>query len=155
MARKQDSSGCAIIIIAVILMGVIAATFKKIASNPGLMIVLTMLSIVGFYIYIRFNQMKKEEQKAAMIKAREERIVYLMSKYHDQLSVDRIMAKELWQGMTADQVKDSIGTPAAIDQELLKTKRRDTWKYYPQGANRYNLKLVVENDVLVGWDKKG
>ena len=43
----------------------------------------------------------------------------------------------------------------AVDNKVLKTKTKDIWKYNRTGTNRYGLRITVENDIVVGWDKKG
>ena len=77
-----------------------------------------------------------------------------MSKYGDSHLVEKLMAKSIWQGQTEGQLIDSIGKPLDIDQKVLKTKVKETWKYDRSGKNRYNLKVVFENGLVVGWDKK-
>lgn len=84
-----------------------------------------------------------------------ERRAYLMSKYQDPLTVDRIMSKTMWQGQTEEQLADSLGGPVDIDQKVMKNKVRETWKYRQQGANRYGLRITLENGIVVGWDQKG
>lgn len=65
------------------------------------------------------------------------------------------MSKQIWQGQTAAQLVDSIGSPSAIDNKLLKTKKKEIWKYHPTSPTRFNLKITLEDDIVVGWDKKG
>ena len=79
----------------------------------------------------------------------------LMAKYGDAAIVERLMRKEIWQGQTAQQVTDAIGQPKAVDHQVLKTKEKEIWKYQPSGKNRYDLRVIIENGVVVGWDKKG
>ncbi|WP_299144010.1 DUF2845 domain-containing protein [uncultured Vibrio sp.] len=78
----------------------------------------------------------------------------LMNKYGDPDLVDKLMAKLIWQGQTEEQLIDSIGKPLDVDQKVLKTKVKETWKYDESGKNRYNLKVVFENGLVIGWDKK-
>ncbi|EJE4692662.1 DUF2845 domain-containing protein [Vibrio parahaemolyticus] len=78
----------------------------------------------------------------------------LMNKYGDSDLVDKLMAKSIWQGQTEEQLIDSIGKPLDVDQKVLKTKVKETWKYDKSGKNRYNLKVIFENGLVVGWDKK-
>lgn len=153
--RKNSNIGCFFIVIGLIALGVIARVFEKLIANPGFVLIILIFAITFCYLWFRYGQMKKEGEQAESIKAREERFAFLMKKYNDKETVQKIMNSEIWQGMNAEQVTDTLGKPTAIDQELMKTKRRETWKYYPRGQNRYDLKLVLENDVLVGWEKKG
>ena len=78
----------------------------------------------------------------------------LMKKYNNKELVDRLMKGMFWQGQTSDQLYDSLGRPLEIDQKVLKTKKKEIWKYNSTGKNRYALKITLDNDVVVGWDKK-
>ena len=82
------------------------------------------------------------------------RRVRLMAKYHDAQIVDRLIRHKFWEGQTQEQVVDALGQPTDIDQEVLKTKKREIWKYNQTGKNRFKLRLTIENGTVVGWDKK-
>ncbi len=64
----------------------------------------------------------------------------------------RILAKELWQGATAEMIRLMLGVPDDTSTRVYKTKITETWKYRPLGKNRYELKVKVENGVCVGWE---
>jgi hypothetical protein len=87
-------------------------------------------------------------------KARQRRLEYLRNKYKDEAIVQRILARQYWQGQTPDQLVDSLGRPIDIDQKVLKTKKREVWKYHQQSRTRFGLRITLENDVVVGWDEK-
>lgn len=78
----------------------------------------------------------------------------LMEKYSDAALVDKLMQGMFWQGQTDEQLMDSLGKPLDIDQKVLKTKSKETWKYNETGKNRYALKIIIENGEVVGWDQK-
>ena len=78
----------------------------------------------------------------------------LMEKYGDATLVDNLMQGMFWQGQTEEQLLDSLGKPLDIDHKVLKTKTKETWKYQETGKNRYALKIIIENGLVVGWDKK-
>lgn len=82
------------------------------------------------------------------------RLSYLLEKYGDTQLVSRIMSGTIWEAMTSDQLFDSAGQPEAVDQKYLKNKSREVWKYGHLGANRYGLRVTLENGTVVGWDKK-
>jgi hypothetical protein len=69
----------------------------------------------------------------------------LLSKYGDPDTVERIMRRMYWQGQTAEQLRDSLGSPVDTDQKALKTKTREIWKYHQRAANRFGLRITVEN----------
>jgi hypothetical protein len=47
-----------------------------------------------------------------------------------------------------------LGNPLDVDQKVLKTKKKEVWKYQPKGANRYALRVILENGLVVGWEQK-
>ena len=64
------------------------------------------------------------------------------------------MKRTLWKGQTAEQVLDAIGEPKDIDQKVLKTKTKETWKYFPSGRRRYGLRVMLDDGEVTGWDNK-
>ncbi|TAJ31976.1 MAG: DUF2845 domain-containing protein [Nitrospirae bacterium] len=87
-------------------------------------------------------------------KKRQLRLEYLRNKYKDDALVQKIVAGYFWKGQTANQLIDSLGQPADVDQKVLKSMKREIWKYRPQSRTRYGLRITLENDVVVGWDQK-
>ena len=81
------------------------------------------------------------------------RLAYLRSKYKDERVVQAVFAQKYWQGQTAEQLLDSLGNPVAIDDKLLKTRTREVWKYERQGVNRYRLRITLDNDEVVAWNR--
>lgn len=89
--------------------------------------------------------------KVALYKKRQD---YLLEKYPDQELRQRVQGQMIWQGQTSDQLLDALGKPEDVDIKVMKTKRKETWKYRPTAKERYGLKVTIEDDVVVGWDKK-
>lgn len=85
----------------------------------------------------------------------EQRRKTLLAKYGDRKIVNMIMNRTMWQGQTEEQLRDALGDPAAMDTSVLKTKTKDVWKYHREGQNRYALRVIVENGLVVGWKQKG
>ena len=104
-------------------------------------LILIVVVIIGFFVWYQVEKTKK--RRAA-----------LMLKYKDKEIVESLMNQSFWQGQTADQLIDSLGSPEHIDQKILKTKKKEVWKYNHQGANRYGLRITLDNDSVVGWDQK-
>jgi len=100
--------------------------------------------IIAIIVVISFINYKRQQARRAQ----------LMEKYRDAKIVDMIMKKQFWQGQTTKQLLDSLGRPRDIDQKVLKTKTKETWKYHETGKNRYALKIILENNEVVGWDQK-
>jgi hypothetical protein len=78
----------------------------------------------------------------------------LLNRYGDQQVVDNIMAKKIWQGMTREQLTESWGHPADQGQRVMKTKTTTTYKYNQTGQNRFQSRVMLENDVVIGWQQK-
>ncbi len=83
-----------------------------------------------------------------------QRCKQLTAKYGDPEVARRIMQRVVWQGETQEQLRESFGAPADIDQKVLKTKSKQVWKYRPTGKNRFGLKVTLEDGVVEAWDMK-
>ena len=59
----------------------------------------------------------------------------------------------LWQGETAEQLRESLGTPPDTDQKVLKTKTKEIWKYRPTKRNRFGLKVTLDDGIVTGWEQ--
>jgi hypothetical protein len=55
---------------------------------------------------------------------------------------------------TPEQLIDSIGRPVDIDRKIMKTKTKEVWKYNQTGRGRFALRIILEDGVVIGWDKK-
>ena len=91
---------------------------------------------------------------AIQIYRNKKRRAYLWAKYQDDDLVKSIMDQSFWQGQTSEQLLDSLGKPSDIDEKVLKTKKKEIWKYQHRGGNRYGLRITLDNDEVVGWDQK-
>ncbi len=100
--------------------------------------------LLAVFLLIRLNAYLSQ-------KARRNRI-YL--KYGRTESAEKIIKKTIWIGETAEQLRDSLGKPLDIDENVLKTKRKEVWKYHRKSASRYGLKIKIENGIVIGWDQK-
>ena len=78
----------------------------------------------------------------------------LLNKYNNEEVVGRILDSKIWQGMTKEQLLDSMGKPESMSEEVLKTKSKSVWKYGKIGHNRYSLRVNLENGEVIGWNKK-
>jgi len=120
-----------------ILIGAVVSAVLKVVDSIGFttVVVAAILVIVGM-VWLK-------------IAKRAKRLAYLRGKYGDESVVQHIMSKTLWQGETAEQVRDSIGLPSSMDNNLLKTRKREVWKYHPHGRGRYRLRVTLDNDVVI------
>jgi len=141
VARRNSASG----ILGLAILCVIAFPFlllMKIANSIGAAaLILGLIAVIGIIIAFRIYR------KAA-------RLADLTKKYGDEAIAKRIMQRTFWLGQTNEQLIDSLGYPIAKDNVLLKTRKREVWKYEKQGKNRYGLRITLDDDLVAGWDHK-
>ena len=150
--KKRNSFALAVMVaIAVVVSGIIKF-FEKIGFViPGLV----LIAYIGFLSWrkVQERERRKLERENARLDA-EKRKHLLLQKYEDEQIVDRILNQSIWVGETSEQLLDSLGSPQEVDQKVLKTKKKEVWKYGLKGANRYKYKITLDNDEVVGWDEK-
>jgi len=123
-------------------LGVPLLIINEVAELIGwVSIVIGLALAAGIYTFYTISQEKKKRE-------------YLMSKYNDVKLVEDIMSKSIWENQTAEQLLESIGKPEGIDEKVLKTKKKEIWKYEHRGGNRYGLRVTLDDDIVVGWDQK-
>lgn len=88
-------------------------------------------------------------------RALESRRERLMTQFGDGAVVERILEKNVEQGDTPEFVREALGRPNAVDQEVLKEKSREVWKYKKgdeRRADQYNVQIKFEDGKVVGWE---
>lgn len=78
---------------------------------------------------------------------------HLIERYGDAETARRMMRGIVWQGETAEQLRESLGEPEDIDEKVLKTKRKEVWKYRRTGKNRFGLRVTLDDGIVTAWDK--
>ena len=104
---------------------------------------LLLMCVAAFGGFLWYKSVKRRNQ-----------IGYLHSKYEDEALAQRILEHRPWEGQTSQQLVDSLGDPVSIDKKVLKTRKREIWKYNQRGTNRYKLRITLDDDIVVGWDEK-
>lgn len=141
MAKRTSKADAALLTLAVVV-GLPIFLISKLVESVGWVVPIVVVALViGLAVW--YQQDKKRK-----------RLEYLRSKYPDEEVVQKIFNGIIWQGQSETQLEDSLGSPVAIDSAALKTKTREIWKYHQRGANRFGLRITVENGYVVGWDKK-
>jgi uncharacterized protein len=74
----------------------------------------------------------------------------LVATYGEEIAA-RILAREVWQGMTCEQLTESRGSPSDMGREIIKEKTKETWKYHQIGKNRFRERIYLENGIVIGW----
>jgi uncharacterized membrane protein len=140
--RKYDSSG---LIIALVIIGVIilaAIDWVKANQEITIGIVALVISLFMFKIFLNHRKYKKW-------------VKYLKTKYNNDMDiVNGILNQEFWKGQSSEQLLDSLGSPSAIDKQVLKTKTKEVWKYHKVRKGQYALKITLEQGLIVAWDMK-
>jgi hypothetical protein len=136
--NKAENLAIGVVILFALLGWGIAALNRDLGTATLLTICIAGVFLVVWYKYAK----------------RKARIEYLSGKYGDARIVDLIMRHCYWQGQTAEQLTDSRGNPEAKDDKLLKTKKREVWKYNRAGVNRYALRITLDDGIVTGWDQK-
>lgn len=141
MARRSSKSDGALIGL-LLVVGLPLYVVSKILETTGWVAPVAVIAIlILLYGVIKYRQ-------------KQSRLAYLRAKYHDEEIVRRILGECFWEGQTSEQLHESLGPPAAIDDMRLKTIKREVWKYHRTGVNRYRLRITVENDRVTAWSKK-
>jgi hypothetical protein len=86
--------------------------------------------------------------------ARKQRWDALIAKYSDPAIVRAILQRKVWQGMSQEQLIDSRGRPAAVDEKVYKKKVTLIFKYDQDGRKRFATRVTVENGSVVGWSQR-
>jgi hypothetical protein len=141
MARRSARIGRNLLLLAVAV-GTLTLLAVKLFDAVGFVWPITVVAtmLIGFVAF--------------RVIAKRRRLTALMEKYHDREIVEKILRQSIWVGQTAEQLVDALGHPADIDEKVLKTKRKTVWKYGHKGGNRYGLRVVVEDNLVVGWDER-
>jgi uncharacterized membrane protein len=113
---------------------------KVLAITGWVMPVIGATVVIGIVVAVRVTK-------------RREHLAELRRKYPPE-TVQRILAGNIWQGQTEEELIDTLGQPSEIDRKVLKTMRREIWKYGRISARRFRLRVTVENGMVAGWDHK-
>ena len=139
---KKITNAQATGIVFLVLIGLVVYAVWYVFEAFGYVIPVAIV-VIAIILYILYKRSQKKR-----------RLTYLREKYQDEDIVQNIFNGYFWQGQTAEQLVDSLGNPVALDKKVLKTKKKEIWKYGHQGGNRYNLRITLEDDVVIGWEKK-
>jgi hypothetical protein len=141
MAKRRTKEQDTILGVLLVL-GVIVVVLVKFLDVVGVGTGLIVCAVViGGFIWLKISQNR-------------DRLAFLRNKYGDESIVQAIIRHSYWQGQTAEQLIDSLGNPLGVDQRVLKTKKREIWRYRREGANRFGLRITLDEDTVVGWDDK-
>jgi outer membrane protein assembly factor BamE (lipoprotein component of BamABCDE complex) len=138
-----------------------------VATTPILLAIVVVLIVVILIAVIVSQNKKQRESKQFFAKIEEEsrlrtlqaendaavRKAAVTDKY-DPETAEKILGGQIWQGMTAEQLRYAVGEPAAVDKVVTKRTSKEIWKYFQQTATRFDLRVTLENGLVVGWQMK-
>jgi hypothetical protein len=147
MARrsKLEDMAMGVVVVGAVFVTAIVKFFERVGFVIPAVVFAVILGIIFWN--------KTEKQKKQKIDL-DNRRNFLLEKYGDVEVVNNIINQMVWVGQTVEQLRDSLGSPEDIDQKVLKTKKKEVYKYGHRGANRYMYRVTLDNDVVVGWDEK-
>ena len=124
-------------------------------ENPAIGVLFAAVGASLAFVVLRvFRQIRRRQQLAAaqklFEKQRDAEWRRLVSQYGEEIAA-RIVAHKVWQGMTIEQLIKSWGSPIDIDCEIVKARKKETWKYVQTGKNRFANRIYLENGVVIGW----
>ena len=142
MAKKSDTGTGLLFVVGAIIAGLVAAYewAAKTLLIVGIVVILVVLGVV-----LARHQATKRRQ---------ERFRALAERFGSEEIAQDIMVQRFWTGQTEDMLAESLGPPLAIDKQVLKTKRKEIWKYGEARKKQFSLRITLENGRVVSWDQK-
>ncbi|WP_250623324.1 hypothetical protein [Pinirhizobacter soli] len=138
MGRRRSSDGGFVLLV---IGGFILWALSRILDVTGWIVPLAVVLGIAVLVALRNDARRRA------------RIAALRARYPEDV-VQRILAGHIWQGQSAEQLIDTLGQPVEVDRKVLKTMRREVWKYRRISAQRFALRITVEDGYVMGWDKK-
>lgn len=142
MAKKSNTGTGAVLVLGAIVAGLVAAYewAMKHLITVGLVVILFMVAII-------FSRHQTS-------KLRKERLLAVAERFGSEGIAQDIMLQKFWTGQTEEMLVESLGPPAGVDKQILKTKRKEVWKYGETRKNQFSLRITLENGRVVSWDQK-
>lgn len=101
---------------------------SAVASNEGSSLIVGLALVIGAFVGLKIVRHVWRRR-------------YLTKKYGPHEAA-QIMAREVWQGMTAEQLTESLGRPSDIGREIIRARSKETWKYGQTGKNRFRIASI-------------
>jgi len=142
MAKKSDAGTGVLIVVGAIFLA-ISAAYEWAKNN----ILIVGIAVVGLGVWAVLSRHQAS-------KRREARFRQLTARFGSEQIAQDIMGQKFWPGQTEEMLVESLGAPPAVDKQILKTKRKEVWKYGERRRNQFSLKITLENGRVVAWDQK-
>jgi hypothetical protein len=135
LAKPSKSTGCLSSVALVVVFVVASAKWNVVVGTFAAFA--TMLGLWGA-VYLRNKQ----------------RFAALAEAYGED-NAQRIVSGSVWEGATAEMIRESLGEPASIDQKVMATRVRQVFKFGQTGKNRYAMRVTLDDGVVTGWETSG
>jgi hypothetical protein len=142
MAKKSNAGTGAFLVLGAIVAGLMAA-YEWAMKN----LIIVGLVVILFVVAVVFSRHQAS-------KRRKERLLALAERFGSEDVAQDIMLQKFWSGQTEEMLVESLGPPAEVDKQVLKTKRKEVWKYGETRKNQFSLRITLENGRVVSWDQK-
>jgi hypothetical protein len=146
----------------VILVGGLAiSAFRSGDSGEGMGVLLGVLLLIGapsLTIVLLLDRSRKrerlrleEQERLRLEQERQQRWEHLVSTYGEE-AARLILEGKPWMGATQAMIVEMLGRPEDVSTKVTKAHKTETWKYDQIAANRYALRVTIEDGVCVGWE---
>lgn len=143
MTKKGSDAGFGILLVLGAIIAAVSAAYEWAKSN--VLLVGLVVIVLALFLVLHYHLKRKR---------REERFRTLVERFGSEEIAGDIMDQKFWIGQSSEMLMESLGAPAAIDKQIMKTKRKEVWKYRQVRRNQFALRITLANDRVVGWDKK-
>jgi hypothetical protein len=139
------------VLFALVVIGLLVVALL-VSALPAPVSVTLGVVVIGAFAAIRYRR-RKGAADAARVEweAAQARLRALTAKFGAE-GASNIVNRRLWLGAPVDAVIEMFGHPADTKRAVTTTKVRLNLRYFPVAANRYQLKIDVENDIVTGWE---
>lgn len=146
-AKTTSLDGCLLLIAACIAFGIFVACIEANAIAT----VAVMIAAGAGWLFVSKKiaagkRLEAEERFAAQCRR--------LAELYGEENVDLLLAGKPWIGCSLPMVVEMLGRPVSIDETVLRTKTKLTYKYRQFGQNRFGLRVFLEDGIVAGWEEK-
>lgn len=111
-------------------------------------ITLAVIVLASFVVGYGTNQ-----QAEADAIAKAERFVGWSQAWGAEVAM-KISQGQIWVGQSREQLVAALGEPDSVDEKVLKTKVKNTYKYQETAKGKFALRVTLDDDEVVGWEDR-
>ena len=146
---RSGASGCGCLLAGLALLFVVGLT----AKNPGAATAIGVAAVGIMVVRALLRRGRDARAAAAADLLHQHRWERLCQRFGED-AARSISSGSLWVGATAEMVVEMLGDPIDVEETVMRTKTKRTLKYARTGANRYGLRVFVDDGIVVGWEDK-